>query len=246
MQDHTSKPAAVSFVTDETKQFSRQTARNAANAAAQNFELERNRADRKRPGKIALYTWGLLACFSVGWVFAIGFFPQGSPNTTIVAQNDPNRDVTPDIIAPEIEPKLALKPSLDPSVTELSALDEVEEFDPIKTASFEPPSEDRISTRITSPAQTKKTPNLRLGVSIGASPDARDLMRRYSALSRREPRLFSGLAPRIAKAEGATAQLITGPFTSRQEMAAFCRTLQLRLTVACTQADYAGKQFVAR
>ncbi len=240
---------------NQPAEFSRKKARRAASDAAQTILSDLERKQSRRNGAVALYTWGALALLSGAIAATIGLLPNSNPSntTTIVAQTDPAPRPTPPIevvqgVADEKTPE-------DLASSQTSSLDELARSAPEPSEPFSREEVDQVlneaeleeNTTASVPRENEVTPadqpTARYGVEIGDSKSVPQLAQRYSALHRRAENLFAGLTPLVRLQEDATgmsARLIAGPFSSRQEMAQFCRTMKLRLTVECKESAYEG------
>ncbi|NKB52440.1 MAG: hypothetical protein GKR97_09480 [Rhizobiaceae bacterium] len=101
----------------------------------------------------------------------------------------------------------------------------------------------RQAEQIAKPFEEALRPEFLFAVDIGGATSASPLVGRYAAMKRRAPDLFEGLEPRIqvkGKNQDLEARLIAGPFTSATQVAQFCRSLRLRLTVDCTISAFQG------
>ena len=224
--------------------LSKESARNAARNAAIEFEKDYGQSQISNGGAFALYTWGALAFASVVFATTMGIFPEmmGAPNnsdsTEIVAQNDKSVETSPDIVAP----RLALKPRNTLPQRDLASTsgNNIRIADPVATASLPPAS---------SPSTFVQThtivPSLSLGVDIGHSSNVNELAVRYLALSKRAPDLFHGKIPLVQlndEGNKLQAKLIAGPFSSKAQLASFCREIRLRMTIDCAQTTYQGEE----
>jgi hypothetical protein len=87
-------------------------------------------------------------------------------------------------------------------------------------------------------------PQQAFAVDLGGAKAVSPLVKRFSALKRRAPDLFSDIEPRIqlkGSSSSLQARLIAGPFVSEGEVALFCRAIRLRLTIDCSQSLFDGE-----
>lgn len=176
-----------------------------------------------------------------------------NPEVVPVLRTDPNRDL---VILAEEQPidVSSLKPVQEAPVTPRAA-----PALPQTPSLPQPPPQpvhlkptlpvDDIQTGSVDPNEATTTGlNTILGVEIGSAGDASQLVNRYSALKRRAPDLFAALELRIRVApaqvgqEIARSELIAGPFASKADVADFCRSIRLRLTIDCAEATFAGER----
>lgn len=131
-----------------------------------------------------------------------------------------------------------LVPKVELPKEHLAAMDNSPLVDEIQTGSVPVFDEDELQ-----PFPDDLVPENLFAVDIGGAKAVAPLIGRYSALKRRAPDLFTDLEPRI-QLKGANssleARLVAGPFTSQRQVAQFCRSLRLRLTVDCTMSSFEG------
>lgn len=209
-------------------------------------------------GAFALYTWGSLAFVSAIFAAVIGFSPTNiAPDSIRLAENRPAlKQPVRKFDAPSkaAEVKIADKPVEVLVKLEKPVLPEVK-LPKIKLV--ETRQEFAIDTQSTGsvaahqqqdlqPFPEDPLPEILFGVDIGGAKSASPLIQRFAALKRRAPDLFQELEPRLqVKGQGQSleARLIAGPFTSRSDVAHFCRAVRLRLTVDCTLSTFEGQSF---
>ena len=229
--------------------FSRNEARRAAKAAAADVLRQKKLEAPGSGGAFALYIWGALAIASVLLAGSAGLFPGGGSSTTIVAQNVPVRQPSPDIdparelAKTNAAKKLALAENQNDSASQrtLSTIKAEAHLDQTTTGSVEDPGATVKNT--IEIAKSVSPEALELGVDIGSASSIPTLVSRFSALQKRAPDLFASLEPRIQfddSGNALAARLVAGPFGSQTEVAAFCRAVKLRLTIACEEAKFEG------
>jgi hypothetical protein len=131
-----------------------------------------------------------------------------------------------------------LAPKVELPKDHLAVFEADPQIDELRTGSVNAFSEEDLQ-----PFPEDVLPEDLFAVDIGGGKAVAPLIGRYSALKRRAPDLFSGLEPRIQlKGANSTleARLVAGPFTSKNQVARFCRSLRLRLTVDCTMSSFEG------
>ena len=128
------------------------------------------------------------------------------------------------------------------------------EFDKLVTdveQTFQPLDSMVTGATSASDGQTKKNvqfpPSVinegRFAADLGGARNLNALTLRYAALIRRAPELFANLEPRAIstpKGQLDKTRLIAGPFAGPDQVAAFCRSIRLNLTIECSQAKYQG------
>lgn len=230
------------------------SARVAARLAAKEILRERKSHRSEGVSVFALYMWGSLTAASMLLALGSGVFapvngPQGSDDPRLVS-NEPDRS-TPK----NSEPVAALLPPItgvgdsglrrDQSQPEkiVAILDSEttgaisrEEIAP--TFSIQPKTE---NTNI-----IDQSPAEKFAASIGIAKSVTGLGLHYVSLERRAPQLFAGLDPRFEQLADGSMKLIAGPFANVGELAAFCRSVRLQLTIECTQTGYFGQPVFAQ
>ncbi len=224
----------------ETNSIIRETAREAARMAAKDFDRNNLRGRKNSGGLVALYTWGTLAMVSALYAGAAGLFPNLGlikEQTTVVAQNAPTpstkRDSQPDIVVVSQTPQVPknTKPLKLATANEIRSLGQVDK---------------RATGSIAPSEQTKQLQVMssNIGAKIGQSKSISELTLRFIALNKRAPKIFAELQPRIKITEiedQSIASLIAGPFASKTDLAKFCRSIKLQLTINCTSDRYEGE-----
>lgn len=219
-------------------------------------------------GAFALYTWGSLALVSAFYAAVLGIdlenldfqapqfaiFEDTAPSQTTSMAQAPETPEAPQLaktvvqaLPSDIDSKLReelselpapLVPKVELPSDHLAALEADPLVDDIQTGSI-PTLEDEEFQ----PFPDDILPENLFAVDIGGAKAVAPLIGRYSALKRRAPDLFTDLEPRI-QLKGANnsleARLVAGPFTSKQQVAQFCRSLRLRLTVDCAMSSFEG------
>ena len=223
-------------------EISKSKARAAAQAALDDMFLSPKQTNRA--SSFALYTWAGLAVVSAAVAMTIGLVPggYGSDPDVVASVSESLSDDLPQNANPEtakIEfpdlPAAAVVADAD----QKQLLKDRPDLDATKTAAIAP--ED-----VAPPAVSSVVPNVGdevLGVDIGGSNSIPMLAVRFKALQRRSPELFSGLSPLVNFSESQgelDARLIAGPFASAGQLADFCRSVRLQLTLDCKQTKYQG------
>lgn len=248
LQDNTSQK--FPRVDTDLQAMRAQTAKRAANFAAQEIANEMNRVQQPSTGRFALFTWGALAGFCMLLGAGAVLYPQligplpFAGDVDLIAQ-EPNGDTRADIVmAPE-------GPALPTPGNSVSVSGDLLDGRTNKTA---------LRTNLSDELTTSSLPNLatdaalggdsqndspKLGARIGISGDLVQMTNSYRALERRVPDLFHQMSPRVGL-HGQQNALIAGPFSSKQEIAVFCRNVKLRLTLECQQTDFTGEPLIAQ
>ena len=219
-------------------------------------------------GAFALYTWGSLALVSAFYAAVLGIDlenldfqapriafledsatkptattnqPQDAPQKPLLAKSDV--EPLPSDIDAKLRNELSelpapLVPKVELPKDHLAAIDNEPLIDDIQTGAIPTFDEEELQ-----PFPDDVLPENLFAVDIGGAKAVAPLIGRYSALRRRAPDLFTDLEPRI-QLKGANnsleARLVAGPFTSKQQVAQFCRSLRLRLTVDCAMSSFEG------
>ena len=222
-------------------EISKSKARAAARAALEDMFL--TPTQKSRTTSFALYTWAGLAVLSAAVALTIGLVPNGSQqDTQIVASvSGTFSDDLPDITKTEF-PKLPTA-SVVAESDQKKLLEERPDLDATTTAAIAPEEIAPAPIEAVPIAEPQSVANEGLGVDIGGSNSIPTLAIRFKALQVRSPELFAGLNPlvRFSESQGRLdARLIAGPFTSSQQLADFCRSVRLQLTLDCKQTDYQG------
>ncbi len=213
-------------------------------------------------GAFALYTWGSLAFVSVVFATVIGISPDAMITlpTTIADTTVERKVVKQDVAKIEADAEALIEstqstqlpepktdsanltrpdlPEILPPNRQLVKTKKAVELDGRSTGSINPQAE-----QIAKPFREALRPEFLFAVDIGGAKSASPLVGRYTAMKRRAPDLFKDLEPRIqVKGENhdLEARLIAGPFTSATQVARFCRSLRLRLTVDCSISAFQG------
>ena len=190
-------------------------------------------------GAFALYTWGSLALVSAFYAAVLGIDLE---NLDFQANNIFRLEVPSDLDAKLRNELSELPAPLVPKVELPQEHMAAVENDPL-VDDFQTGAITRFEDEELQPFPDDVLPENLFAVDIGGAKAVAPLIGRYSALRRGAPDLFTDLEPRI-QLKGANssleARLIAGPFTSEQQVSAFCRSLRLRLTVDCALSSFEG------
>lgn len=219
-------------------------------------------------GAFALYTWGSLALVSAFYAAVLGIdlenldfqapqiaiFQDAAPQQAAI-ELETNEETQLSLLAQsevqelpsDLDTKLRnelsqlpapLVPKVELPEEHIAAVEDDPLVDDIQTGAIP-----RFEDEELQPFPDDVLPENLFAVDIGGAKAVAPLIGRYSALRRRAPDLFTDLEPRI-QLKGANssleARLIAGPFTSEQQVSAFCRSLRLRLTVDCALSSFEG------
>ena len=229
----TVKPTAPQLSPDEISKFK---ARIAARAALNDMIVPPKQ--RNRASSFALYTWGGLAVMSAAVAITIGLVPSDSERSSqlVASVSHGNSSDLPSVAGiqfPEL-PAATVVASKDQE----QLLEDRPELDATTTAAIAP------EEFAPAPVAVKQVSGSEaLGVDIGGSNSIPVLSARFKALQKRSPELFAGLNPlvRFSETKGQLdARLIAGPFETSNQLAEFCRSVRLQLTLDCKQTGYQG------
>ena len=164
--------------------------------------------------------------------------PDGAIALKVAKLDTDQRTSTPNVSLPaelsELPAPLVSK--AEQQVDQVAAIQDDRFIDDLQTGSVKAFSEEDLQ-----PFPDDILPVNLFAMDIDGAKAIAPLIGRYSALKRWAPDLFSDLEPRIQlKGTNASleARLIAGPFTSQNQVAQFCRSLRLRLTVDCTMSSF--------